>query len=600
MLLSILLLAQLNLSGTATQPSSNAGELHTTASQPSPSLPTREGELHGTAPQPAPNAGELHATATQPSPALPTREGERHGTAPQPSPNAGGIHATATQPSPNAGELHTPSRSDSLPKLGLDSSKPNADSGVSKSVAAKALTHTVVIPIHGEVDEGLEFFVKRAIQQALSGPKTPDLILFDVDTWGGRLDAAFEISDAITAIKPCSTAAFVAKKAISAGALIALSTHRVYMAPGATIGDCAPIIQTNSGPQFLGEKIESPLRARFRALARRANIPVLLAEKMVTKDMGVVSAKDSTGAMNWFTARNWEDLGDTGKARFHNMTTVVEDGQLLTLDDQEATKWGFSAGTYADAQDLERAKGWSQTETVDESWSEAFVRWVSKFVPILFVLGLAAIYMEYKTPGFGFFGVAGILLLGLALGSQFMLGMASYTALFLAAIGVLLIAIEVLLAPGTVVLAAAGLICLLAALVLSLQGFSLPDPNLPWQAARMKSSLITVALAALAAGVVSMSFLRWILPKLPFREGPYLQATLADIPNTALRVESSALVGRIAVVVSPLRPVGKIEVDGEEYQAISNGAMLPTGSKVRLLERRASDWLVEAATEDPT
>lgn len=454
---------------------------------------------------------------------------------------------------------------------------------------------TVVIPIHGEVDEGLQYFVKRAIETALASKPAPERILFDVDTWGGRLDAAFEISDAISGIKQCSTAAFVAKKAISAGALIALSTQRVYMAPGATIGDCAPIIQTKEGPQFLGEKIESPLRARFRALARRSGIPILLAEKMVTKDLGVVAAKDSAGTLTWFTAKNWEDMSDKAKARYTDPQTVIEDGQLLTLDDQEAAKWGFSAGTFADAKELERAKGWSQSQAMAQTWSETFVRWISKFVPVLFLLGLAAVYLEYKSPGFGFFGIAGILLLSLALGSQYLIGMASYTALFLAAIGILLIAIEVVVAPGTVVLAAIGLICLLAALVLSLQGFSIPDPELPWQALRMKESLVTVGLTALGAAVLSFAALRWLVPLLPMREGPYLRTTLADVHATTDSDNSDVRSGRIGVVVSTLRPVGRIEVDGRELDAVSDSGVLAVGTRVRLVEKHLSEWLVEPA-----
>ncbi len=487
-----------------------------------------------------------------------------------------------------------------------DSAKAKTDSPKTVSDVARNLgdssrhgraLRSVVIPIHGEVDEGLEFFVKRAIEQATTGDSLPDVILFDVDTWGGRLDAAFEISDAISGIKKCSTAAFVAKKAISAGALIALSTHRVYMAPGATIGDCAPIIQTNEGPQFLGEKIESPLRARFRALARRSGIPVMLAEKMVTKDLGVVAAKDSANTLNWFTAKNWEDMPDSVKSRYHDAQTVIDDGQLLTMDDQEALKWGFSAGTYPDAKELEKAKGWNQSDELEQSWSEGFVRWISKFVPVLFLLGLACVYIEYKTPGFGFFGIAGILLLGMALGSQFLLGMASYTALFLAAIGLLLIAIEVLLVPGTVVLAAIGLLCLLAALVLSLQGFSVPDPSLPWQAIQMKRSLVTVGLAAVGGMVVSLSVVRWIIPHLPMREGPMLNTTLADVPESAPTGNPSAHAGRIVSVVSPLRPVGKVEIDGEEWDAVSNGNMVAAGVQVRLLERRGVEWVVEPVRE---
>ncbi len=494
----------------------------------------------------------------------------------------------------------SPAKVDSA-KVKTDSLESVSDPSRSQDDSSRGKARrSVVIPIHGEVDAGLEFFVKRAIEQATTGDSVPDVILFDVDTWGGRLDAAFEISDAISGIKKCSTAAFVAKKAISAGALIALSTHRVYMAPGATIGDCAPIIQTNEGPQFLGEKVESPLRAKFRALARRSGIPVLLAEKMVTKDMGVVAAKDSANTLNWFTAKNWEDLPDSVKSRYREAQTVIDDGQLLTLDDQEALKWGFSAGTFGDSNELEKAMGWSQSAQLEQTWSEGFVRWISKFVPVLFLLGLACVYIEYKSPGFGFFGIAGILLLGLALGSQFLVGMASYTALFLAAIGLLLIAIEVLLVPGTVVLAAIGLLCLLAALVLSLQGFSVPDPSLPWQALEMKRSLVTVGLAAVGGLVVSLSVVRWIIPYLPMREGPMLKTTLADVPESPSTGDpsgDSSNVGRVVPVVSALRPVGKIELDGEECDAVSNGNMIAVGVRVRLLERRGVEWVVEPVRE---
>jgi membrane-bound serine protease (ClpP class) len=451
-----------------------------------------------------------------------------------------------------------------------------------------------VVPIHGEIDGGLEHFVKRAIDDAEAAH--PDLIVFDIDTWGGQLDAAFEISDAITSIKTCSTAAFVARKAISAGALIALSTQRVYMAPGATIGDCAPIVQSETGPVFVGEKVESPLRARFRALARRSHLPAELAEKMVSKDLSALCAKDKAGNLAWFTEQSWEGLEDSARALYHDPVTVVPEGQLLTFDDQEAAKWGFSGGTYADLPSLEKAMGWSEAKRLDPTWSESSLRWLSNYVGIFLVLGLAGLYLEYKMPGTAIFGVAGALFLALALGSQFLLGMASYTALVLAGIGVLLVAVEILLFPGTVVLAFAGLGCLLVALVFSLQGFDLPDPKLPWQALRMRHSVITVLSSALGAGVLSIAAVRWLLPLLPLHEGPYLKATLADMPAD-ISPPPDALTGRIATVRSVLRPVGSIDLEGREYPAISITGMLVAGTRVRITGRRGSEFLVEPVAD---
>ncbi|HOX53347.1 MAG TPA: serine protease, partial [Fibrobacteria bacterium] len=428
--------------------------------------------------------------------------------------------------------IHAIALSSLLFLSGTDTAIARDSSTTAPSDTTKAASkRVVVVPIHGEVDEGLQHFTQRAIDDALAQTPKPDVILFDIDTWGGRLDAAFEISDAIGAVQQCSTAAFVARKAISAGALIALSTQKIYMAPGATIGDCAPILQTQEGPKFLGEKIESPLRARFRALAKRSGVPASLAEKMVSKDLSVRTARDSAGNLHWFSNQTWDELSDTAQSRFHDVRTVVEEGQLLTLDDQEAVRWQFSGGTFVNIDSLLAARKWERAAHMEPTWSESTLRWISKYVSILFVLGLAALYLEYKMPGTGFFGILGVIFLGVALGSQFLLGMASYTALALALLGVLLIGIEIAFMPGLVFPALAGLVCLLAALVLSLQGFTVPDPQMPWQAVQMKRGILQVMAAAVGAAVVSILTFRYLVPLLPFREGPYLTATLAGKPG---------------------------------------------------------------------
>lgn len=464
------------------------------------------------------------------------------------------------------------------------------------STHAKGSKRVLVIPIHGEVDEGLQHFTQRAIDEALAQTPKPDVLLFDIDTWGGRLDAAFEISDAIGAVQQCSTSAFVARKAISAGALIALSTQKIYMAPGATIGDCAPILQTQEGPKFLGEKIESPLRARFRALAKRSGVPAALAEKMVSKDLSVKTARDSAGGLHWFSNQTWDELSDTAQSRFHDVRTVAEEGQLLTLDDQEAAKWQFSGGTFVTIDSLLSARKWERAAHLEPTWSESALRWISKYVSILFVLGLAALYLEYKMPGTGFFGILGVIFLGIALGSQFLLGMASYTALALAALGVLLIGIEVAFMPGMVFPALAGMVCLLAALVLSLQGFTVPDPQMPWQAVQMKRGILQVLAAAVGAAVVSILAFRYLVPLLPFREGPYLTATLAGEPGQ-VRQSGPDLAGKTGICLTALRPVGRIEVDGVEHDALSRGGMLDKGTAVRVVEHSGAQWVVEPTEE---
>ncbi|MBK8802409.1 MAG: hypothetical protein IPN71_10225 [Fibrobacteres bacterium] len=460
------------------------------------------------------------------------------------------------------------------------------------TITAIAAKKVVVIPIHGEVDEGLQHFTQRAIDDALASTPKPDVLLFDIDTWGGRLDAAFEISDAIGAVQQCSTSAFIARKAISAGALIALSTQKIYMAPGSTIGDCAPILQTQEGPKFLGEKIESPLRARFRALAKRSGVPAALAEKMVSKDLSVKTARDTAGTLHWFSNQTWEELSDTAQSRYHDVRTVAEEGQLLTLDDQEAHRWQFSGGTFENIDSLLSARHWQKATQLEPTWAESSLRWISQYVSILFVLGLAAFFLEYKMPGTGFFGILGVIFLGIALGSQYLLGMASYTALALAVLGVLLIAVEVTFMPGMIFPAFAGLVCLLAALVLSLQGFTVPDPNMPWQAVQMKRGILQVLGAAVGAAVVSILAFRFLVPHLPFRDGPVLTATLAGAPGQ-VRESQPDLVGKDGICLTPMRPVGRVLVDGAEHDALSRSGMLEKGTLVTVVELSGAQWVVE-------
>lgn len=466
------------------------------------------------------------------------------------------------------------------------------------AVAAPKPT-AVVIPIHGEVNEGLRFFVDRAVEEALAQKPAPSHIVFDVDTWGGELQAAFEISDRISGVQNCSTVAFIKRKAISAGALIALSANRVYMAPGATIGDCAPILAGSGedGIKYAGEKIESPLRARFRALAKRNGIPLRLAEKMVSRDGGVLEIAREGKPREFVVEADWEKLPDSLK-KGATVTTALADGQLLTLDDAEALDWGFSQGTFADAQALEKARGWSESKKIDPSWSEDFARWISKFVPILFVIGMAALYLEYKNPGFGIFGAVGLVALALALGSQYLVGLADHTELLLAGIGLLLIGIEILLFPGTVVLAGIGLILLAISLVLSLQGFTMPDPNIPWQAEQMKKNAMLVASTLVGGMVVSLVAMRWLVPYLPGTSGAYLRDTLQDSkPPQIDETPDTPLEGRIGIVASPLRPVGRITLDGTEYDAVSDSELLPVGTRVQVISVRPGELVVRRAPE---
>ena len=111
-------------------------------------------------------------------------------------------------------------------------------------IAAEVLNKKVyVIPVQDVIDLGIPGLVNRGIDLAESN--NADLIIFDIDTFGGRVDAATQIKDSISSTE-IETIAFINRRAISAGSLISLSCDQIYMTGGATIGATSVVDMSGS------------------------------------------------------------------------------------------------------------------------------------------------------------------------------------------------------------------------------------------------------------------------------------------------------------------------------------------------------------------
>lgn len=441
-----------------------------------------------------------------------------------------------------------------------------------------AKKQVIVIPIEEEVDFGLHAFLKRAVAEALA--KKPDALIFKVNTYGGELQSAFDIVDLLMGISQCSTYVFVEQKAISAGALISLSCNRIAMGNGTTLGDCAPITQGKDGIIMLGEKIQSPLRAKFRTLAEKNGYPSLMAQAMVTADIGVVMAEADTGK-EYFTVKQWDALGDKGRARFMSHKILVPEGQLLTLTDREASVYGFSEGSYGSLEEFLKAKGWTQSGEIATSWSEDLVRVIGKFAPILMMIGFGALYLEFKTPGLSVFGFIGVICLAIAFGSKYAVGLAGHTELLILLAGFAAVALEVYLFPGTLVAGAIGLLLILVALTLSMQSFTLPDPSMPWEMKSLIDNLFTTVGSMVVALVIPLLAIRFVLPHLPARARVISETTLADARSTVPEAARLTL-GLAGVAKTALRPAGKAVFGGETVEVISRGEFIEAGKAIEV------------------
>jgi membrane-bound serine protease (ClpP class) len=449
---------------------------------------------------------------------------------------------------------------------------------VTQSVGQSQRT-VYVAPITGTVDQGMTGFVDRVYRETSGDPDA--LVVLEIDTFGGMVDSALEIVDTMIKLPPERTIAFVENKAISAGALIALSCGDLVMKPATTIGDCAPISYTQEGVEMLGEKFQSPIRAKFRALAKRNGYPETLAEAMVTPEKEVY-AVEIAGERIFMDAQEYEDLTPEEKNAVASKKTVVAEGELLTMDAAEALDLGFSRMTASSIPDMLNQMGIKEYKIIriEESWSEAMVRFIGMISPVLIIIGLGALYVEMKAPGFGLPGILGVTCLAIVFLNQYMVGLADYTELLIILAGLLLMGVEVFVIPGFGIAGLAAILCIAVGLVLSFQDFVIPDPSIPWQSDVLMHNTIVVLGSFTAAFFIGLFLLRFVLPYLSKgREGPFLTSTLKDAHA------DSSETGRVkpgdrGIALTFLRPAGKADINQDLFDVVSESEFIEQGTAI--------------------
>lgn len=455
---------------------------------------------------------------------------------------------------------------------------------------ATATQKIYAAPIKGEVDPGMAAFVARVHQEA--SKDSDALVIMTIDTFGGRLDSALEIVETLLKFPEKKTIAFVESKAISAGALISLACADLVMRPSTTIGDCAPIIHTQEGPEMMGEKFQSPIRAKFRALAQRNGYPEALTEAMVTPEKEVY-AVEIAGERIFMDAKTFADLTPEELDNIASKKTIIAEGELLTMNAAEALDYGFSRMTADSIEEMLKQMEITDYEIVriEEMWSETMVRFIGRIAPILMMIGLAALYMELKAPGFGLPGMIGIICLSVVFLNQYFVGLAHYTELLIILFGLALMGVEMFVLPGFGIAGFTAIFVIAVGLVLTLQDFVVPDPSVPWQMDILKSNIMTVLWSLVGAVIAGILIFRYVMPWFSTgREGPFLMSDLGDAHADSTET-ARIKVGDRGVAATDLRPSGKAEINDDIFDVITENEFLDRGSPV-VVDAVRGNWIV--------
>lgn len=465
------------------------------------------------------------------------------------------------------------------------------------SVSDASTKKLYVIEVSGTVDPGLAAYLKRSIETISHEPES--VLLLELNTYGGRVDSAIQIADALLTLPKGKTIAYVSEKAISAGALIALACSQIVMKYHTTIGDCAPIMYSNEGPKMMGEKFQSPLRAKFRSLAKRNGYPERLSEAMITAELEVYLI-EMDGKKIYIDAQEYEDLTANEKQKITLKKTIVKKDELLTMDNIEAHEYGFSKMSVSGFDEMIDKMGFKEYEIIrlQESWSETFVRLIETISPFLLMIGLTALYLEMKSPGFGILGIVGIVCIALVFFNQYLVGLANYTELLILTVGILLLGIEFFVIPGFGITGIMGIVCIAIALIFAFQDFVIPNPSLPWEKELLLRNIVWVFGSFVGAFICALIIFRFIFPRLSIamREGPFLTGNLQIARADSSEIQKIG-VGSTGVAITFLRPSGKMKIDQEIIDVVAEGEFIEKGAPITVMDIRGNRVIVRRKTE---
>lgn len=415
----------------------------------------------------------------------------------------------------------------------------------------------MVMEIKDVIDPRMQRYVDLALAEAERSET--DIVIIEMDTYGGVLTDAKEIVDKIMHFKK-PVWVFINSDAASAGALISIACDSIYMSPGATIG-AATVVDAQG--QKAPDKYQSYMRSIMRATAEENGRDPKIAEGMVDEDLAIDSVKEA--------------------------------GQIITFSTSEALKYGFCEAKVESIEEILKLNNVEHytIQRFELGWSEKIISLVlNPFISsILILVIIAGIYFEMQTPGMGFAGLAALVALIIYLVPYYLNGLAANWEILAFFVGLGLIAVEIFVLPGFGIAGISGIVLTIGSLFLIMINNNAFD----FEFVPMNDLLYALA-AALGGTLGGMILLLVGGSKLPDTQF-FKRIALTDTQNRSDGYVSfhvpQSLLGRTGTAETVLRPSGKVLIDGKMYDAYTRGDYIQKGQTVEVISEEGSSLKVK-------
>ncbi len=424
-------------------------------------------------------------------------------------------------------------------------------------------TRVLQLSIKDDIDPRMNRYIELGLETADNG--NYDLVVIEMDTYGGLVTDAKDIVEKLLNFdKPVYV--FINKDAASAGALISIACDSIYMAPGASIG--AATVVTAEG-EAAPDKYQSYMRSTMRSTAEETGRDPRIAEAMVDERIEIEG--------------------------------VTKAGEVITFTTSEAIKHGF-----CEAEVKSLAEALARAGITDYQLDEFSLTTVDKIIAfflnpflsgILIMIIIGGVWFELQSPGVGFPILAAITAAILYFIPYYLNGLAANWELVLFVVGIILIGIELVAIPGFGFFGISGIMITLASLILVMLGNDVFDFTL------VPIREIFVATTTIFAGLTGSILLLFLagvqLTHTQFFNRVALSAVQDRAEGYTAKFRKESLLGQQGVAYTVLRPSGKVMINDDVYDAYTRGEYISKGETIDVISEEGTTLLVKKTTHTP-
>lgn len=413
-----------------------------------------------------------------------------------------------------------------------------------------------------EIDDVISKPAKKKTEIAIkeADNEKADIILLRLNTFGGELEAADQIRTMLMKTE-IPVFVFIDVNAASAGALISIACDSIYMAPGASIGAASVVNETG---EIMPDKYQSYMRSLMRSTAEKQGRDPDIAQAMVDPDVSI--------------------------------DNIIDSGKVLTFTTAEAIKYGFCEAQVSSKEGALKAAGVHYYTIIEQklSWIDQIILFLIKpaISGLLIMLIVGGIYFELQSPGIGFPLVVAIIAALLFFAPHYLGGLAQHWEILIFIVGLILLVLEIFVIPGFGVFGIVGIVLIVASLVLAMIFNINFDFSFTTSATIFQKIAIVITSLTIGFGLSI-----WLGKKLILADTRFGSIAL----KTELSKDSGFLsqgeglfhlVGKKGITTTILRPSGKVQIDDESFDAISEYGIIEKGTPITAIKFENSQLIV--------